>query len=300
MAQHGNSPVTPSKSAAVDIPRATQALSFPHREVVAAAFDAYRTNPVGLIPTAKLWQEIGVLPGMSVRDETLVQCVRDGCLLEPSRIWGVPTGYLPGPAAFGISNISTAVDGLSRAPTLEEVRNHANTRMLTLLAQALEDPRGRNAETPIVRAFHLNRAVALEVLTTLIHEGLVVREGNVVKSTQKLKELVGQRAVFEELVMPSAGAAGALFPHQSRAAEREALYATLKPELVALVAEQPGLRLSEILREAQKLPNWPSHVTRGVLENIMVRLATEKHIAATPMLKFGMPRGFTYSPAQNA
>jgi hypothetical protein len=272
-------------------------LVFPQREVVAAALDAYRIDPLGFVPTPQVWREMGMQGGASGNNEAVADCIRKSLLLEPTVVYGISTRYLPGPAAFLASNVRASIEGMPQAPTEMEIQNHQRSRILAKIVEVLFDSVGKTTlEVRIARAFTAKGISGDMVVATLVTEGLLVRHDRHVVPTEALQKAVGPAFLRRELVALDVLTEKRLTARQVLAAQREELFGKMKPELIRLVGQQPGAGLAELFREVQKLIDWPSAASRSVCEGFLTRLVADGLIEGRRKISYGVARGWTYHP----
>ena len=258
-------------------------LSFPLRELAVGAFEAYRASPLGLKLSGKFWREIGVESTTSFRDSSLQDAVGRGLLLEPSCVWGISIGYLPGPESFRVPSIRGGLTDLPDAPSSDEIRNHAKVRILTEIVGAFNTLPGRSTpETRIRQAFNLQAGEAGEIIEALVLDGLVERVGSELVPTPTMLARIGREASVQALMPPREGVVRAPRLHHVRTAQREALYQVLQPTLKELLEQRPGRTPTEIFHELEKLSAWPSQASKEVCLAFLDRSVREGRVERRP------------------
>jgi hypothetical protein len=268
-------------------------LVFPKLEIVAAVFEAYRSDPRGFRLSGRIWAELGIQTSIVNKEALLRACVSDGLLCAPTQLWGILTGYVPGAAAFRASNVNVRVEGLPQTPTLGEIQAHQRSRVLAKIAEAL---RGTDPATRISSVFRRTCASGASVIDALIAEGLVVRQHDELKPTDAFQQMLPPQEFPAQLTVPKSPPGERRSLYKEHAAKRKAFLEQITPELVSIISGKPGLNPTQLFREVQQLPAWPTESTKGMFLWFLKRLVRDKVILARCTKSGNVKHTWVYHP----
>jgi hypothetical protein len=257
-------------------------LTFPAREVVVEALRVFASNPFGFEPKDRFWREVGVLPTVVSKNTLLGDCLRSGLLLPPGEIFGVPHGYLPGPAAFERGAHGTPISQLPQRPHVEEILHNARARALTLFVTLLCE---EGCPTPkrIATFLNLPAGAGSTFLTSLKDAGLITVDSLRIIPTENMAEFLGRPNLVAEVTAltrtfdPTVNNA-----FKSKRAKADELFRSISEPLKTLIQENPGRTTHELFSLAQASGTWlPPEVTKAVFTGWLDKLVAQSILTRT-------------------
>ncbi len=240
------------------------------------AIRTFASNPFGFEPRPRFWREIGALPSVVSNDTIMRECVAAGLLLPPSEIFGVTSGYLPGPAVFERDIHRMPIPGLPERPSLEEITHNARTRVLSRFLSLITE-NGCPSPQKVATSLNLPVDAGPALITSLKTAGLITVHDSRILPSEKMEELLGRPGLVEEVTEKTQSFDRTFVnAFKAKRAEAERVFQDRSEPLRLIVSSHPDRTAHELFAIVTTMDSWlPEGTTKAIFTGWLDKLAQQ-------------------------